>query len=108
MKAGYLNQRLILQERKGSTEVVGGKWSKVRAFWGDVVPQVASSIKEGFPSDLQTTSSTYMVYARWRDGIRIDQRLLWADKILNITNVIPADARRREMILVCEEGLNRG
>jgi len=108
VKAGRLNQRVTLQERADPEAVTGSTWADVETFWAEVVAQVPNADREGFPSEALRASTIYHVKARWRDGVQSDQRLLWRGLVLNIANAFDETGARREIILVCEEGLNNG
>lgn len=109
MLVGKLRHRVTLQAHSDPDAVTGDDWVNVgRPFPALVLEKVLTRNREGFNADAVHSPAIYEVTSRWREGVTIAHRLLWRDKILNITNVFDDGGVKAKLLMVCVEGMNNG
>lgn len=105
MNPGLFRERLTIQSESRTPDTVGGAalaWNEVAIVWGRVRPLEGT---EAVRAEELAATVTHEVTIRFRDGLTAANRLLWRGTPLQI-RVVTADAWRRFLTLLCEEGEN--
>ncbi|MDR2173657.1 MAG: phage head closure protein [Burkholderiales bacterium] len=88
------------------------KFGQPVVTWEDVVTVWANirylNGKEFLTAGTEVSAATVSVRIRYRTDITADMRVLIGDAILNIKAVLPDEAKREHVDLVCETGANNG
>lgn len=103
LSAGKLNRRVIVQRREvlqdpGGQPIVGG-WTDYGRVWANIR---ALSGLGAIRADAQTSITRVSIRIRYRAGITSAMRIIYADCVYEIIAVLPDEARREYMDLVCE------
>lgn len=101
--AGTLRERITIEMPVGTRNAMGlqqPEWAELCRCLASVAPEGA-----GAQAEAMTLSAMprFRVTVRKRDGIAIDQRVRWGERLLTIRQLID-DPRARDRILMrCEE-----
>lgn len=101
--AGTLSERITIERPVGTRTAMGLQQSG----WRLLFRCLASIVPEGAGSQVEAMALSAMprfrVAIRKRDGITIDQRIIWGARVLMIRQMI-VDPRTKDRILLrCEE-----
>lgn len=100
--AGSLNRRINIERRATTQDVLGQPvetWDLVAAVWADIRHMGGmESIKAG--ADVSTVRASIRI--RYRAGIDAGMRVTHGADVYDITAVLPDEARREYVDLVCE------
>lgn len=119
MRAGKLNSRLILERPEVSRDDTGAElisWVEVATVWADIAPIVSVRGREVLIGEQVQAVIDVKITIRWSslvDGISAKWRgrklTRYNPVIYNIT-APPAQTnmRRREVVLLCKAGTNKG
>lgn len=102
MRAGRLNQRVILERLSEKEDAYGAtvkEWDAVGTFWAAVEPLTGREI---IAADAVTALSDIRVIMRFQPGITAADRLVHKDRPLEIKTVIDRRSRNRELELLCK------
>jgi SPP1 family predicted phage head-tail adaptor len=103
MRAGQLRNRVTIQQPVRITNVIGESeitWQDVREIWCNITPQ---SAREQLRNNQPDHTITHIVKCRYTPELQPDRRLVFKDRILNISSVINVDELGAEAQLVCNE-----
>lgn len=80
--------------------------------WTDYVPAYASidpvTGAEPFMAQQQFPKVSHKVRIRYRSGVTADMRVVFGARYFDIKAVLNWGERNRELLLLCEEGVNNG
>lgn len=107
MRAGRLRHKILVQERSGAKDLLGGasdSWSTIATLWASVEPM---NVKDYLSSDAQIADLHGKIVIRYNPLIKPDQRILFNGRVLEIQGQpINLGERNREMhIMYIERGL---
>lgn len=111
MEAGQLRHRIQIQHKvTGSPQQNAAgepntSWSTFLSVWASVDPVTG---REPYLTQEHLNATTHKVKVRYRDGITGAMRVLFGDRVFDIKAVLNWGERNRELLLLCEEGLNNG
>jgi len=101
--AGTLRERIIVERPSDERNAMGlltAGWEEVARCLAAIVPDGAGAEREG---QALSAMPRFRVAIRPREGIAIDQRILWGSRVLMIRQMND-DPRGRDRILMrCEE-----
>ena len=101
--AGTLRERIIIQrpgEERSAMGLLTAGWEEVAHCLAAITPDGAGAEREG---QALSAMSRFRVAIRLREGIAIDQRILWGKRVLMIRQ-FSDDPRGRDRIMMrCEE-----
>lgn len=103
MNAGSLNQRIQLQRPTSVTGDAGEttlSYSTDREVWAEVRPLRAHELDRAQQIQMETT---HIVRIRYVADVAPNWRVVWRERVLNISAVIDVGARREELELTCQE-----
>lgn len=106
MRAGELRHRLSLQQVTETRNAIGEAveaWATIATVPGSLTP---ISGRERFLAAQTQAEATYRARIRWRAGVTAKMRILFEDRVYQITHV-GDDGRRRELVLDLVEGLEQ-
>ena len=102
MNPGRLNRRITVQQQSSVQDEVGQPvqtWADHASLWADVRTQGGlEAIKAG----AVTSTVRASIRVRMVAGINAGMRVLLGESVYNITAVLPDEAGRRHMDLLCE------
>jgi SPP1 family predicted phage head-tail adaptor len=75
-------------------------WVKFACAWADIR---AITGREWYQSQQAKANISHIVKIRFMPGITPRHRVLWGDRILNITQVVPDSTGSKWVVLRCEE-----
>lgn len=108
MQAGKLNERVLLQRPEIMQDDFGAlrkTWHDVGEFWANVrFPRGAEFQRDN--TDLRTVSASVRV--RFRRDLDADMRVVHRGRILAITAVLPDEAGKQYVDLICIEQRGEG
>lgn len=102
MRSGRLKERIAIESRDTTVTASGtpnGGWSAFASVRAGVVEKDSQEQYEG---DQNVAKITHEVIIRYKAGITRAMRVVWGDRILKIHG-FTTDAKRREIIMKCEE-----
>lgn len=108
MRAGDLRHKIMIQSRGAAADANGQQiilWTNLADIHAKVEElggyelMAANSIR---------ASNTTRVTIRYRPDVTEKMRILYNGKILDITSTSDVDGRRRELELMCKDGVNQG
>lgn len=108
MRAGTLREQLVLQRRVDTRDAAGqpiAAWSDLATVWGAVEPEKG---QEYFASQQLQAVSPVRFRIRYYAGLTPNDRVSWGGAVYNVKAVVDTYARRREMHVYCDTGLNQG
>ncbi|HFK1431591.1 TPA: phage head closure protein [Bacillus cereus] len=110
MTSRKYNKRIILQKKSLNyeTDEEGNPlepWQDTVKVWAAVNPLRG---REFWQAASVNAENTIRVEIRYRKGITSDMRILYGERILEITNVIDVEEKHKEMHLMCKEVLDNG
>lgn len=110
MTSRKYNKRIILQNKSSDyeTDEEGNPlepWQDVVKVWATVNPLRG---REFWQAASVNAENTIRVEIRYRKGITSNMRILYGERILEITNVIDVEEKHKEMHLMCKEVLDNG
>ncbi|HFR4183360.1 TPA: phage head closure protein [Bacillus cereus] len=110
MSALKKNKRIILQKKSTDyeTDEEGNPlepWQDIVKVWAAVNPLRG---REFWQAASVNAENTIRVEIRYRKGITNNMRILYGERILEITNVIDVEEKHKEMHLMCKEVLDNG
>ena len=103
MRAGQLRHPIIIQEVVETRDAVGGitktwdTWHQVRA----TITPLSSG--EQIRAAQFGGETTHTVRIRYIDGLDLQHRILFGDRIFEITGIINFEERNRELLVSCKE-----
>ena len=107
--AGALQHRLVLQTRNPSADGGGGDlgdpWAApvtVATLWGDVRPLNGDERLRAMKLENRVT---HRIAVRYRAGVTADMRIVFGTRTFNIRAAIDVGERRRNLELLCDEGV---
>lgn len=101
--AARLNHRVTIQEHVTGRDEWGqpvDTWQDVATVWASVEPLRG---QEYFAAQQVSAAVTARIRIRYRPGIRPDMRVLYGERIYNITSVIDPEERHEELQLMARE-----
>lgn len=103
MRAGELDQQITIQiatiSRGGSGEQIQ-TWQTWRTVWANVQTTAGA---ENFYSPQLVAEATHKIKIRYLKGLKYTMRILWRNRILDITNIDDSRQRQGELYLLCQE-----
>ena len=102
MQAGRLNRRCTLQAPGTTTDALGQPipgWTDVATVWADI--RMKSGL-EAIKADAVTSTVRASIRIRYRTGLDASMRVLHGSTAYAIKAVLPDEARREHVDLVCE------
>lgn len=103
MEAGKLRERVTIQAPREVRSTLGEttlEWADVATVWANVYPYSGRDILQAMQANVVIT---HKVYIRYRPGITPEHRILWREKVLEITAVMERpSAWGREDIAILE------
>ena len=101
--AGTLKERILI-ERPSSERTAMGLRS---AGWETVARCLAAIEPEGVGPEAEAQALSAMprfrVSIRWREGVAIDQRVRWGNRVLMIRQLLDDPRRKERIVMRCEE-----
>lgn len=102
LKAGSLNHLVIIQRMGATTDALGQPiktWAEVARVWADIRhPSGLATIR----GDMQTSVVKASIRVRYRTDVAAGMRVLHGAVVYSIKAVLPDEARREHVDLVCE------
>lgn len=101
--AGTLRERIVIERPAETRTAMGlsnGGWEPVARCLAAVVPDGAGAEREGMAL---SAMARFQVSIRPRDGIAIDQRILWGKRVLMIRQLSDEPQRGDRIVMRCEE-----
>lgn len=101
---GTMRQRIRLEQPSLAPDGLGGwhrSWVEVASVWAHIR---AGSGDERMEAGQLAAPATYRIRLRWREDITSDMRIVFGARIFAIRGVLDADARKRFIELIAEEG----
>lgn len=113
MDAGQLNRRITLQSRTLTQDSVGGQieaWVDVATVWAAIEPATG---RELLTAQTLRIDAPRTVTLRWQAAFASPpalaaMRLKYGTRIFNIHSSVNEREGRREIVLLCSEGMNNG
>lgn len=108
MQAGKLNERVLIQRPEITQDDFGAllkKWVDVGEVWANVRFPRGAEFQRG-NTDLRTVSAS--VRLRFRRDVNADWRVVHRGRILAITAVLPDEAGKQYVDLICIEQRGEG
>jgi SPP1 family predicted phage head-tail adaptor len=101
--AGTLKERILI-ERPSSERTAMGLQT---AGWEPVARCLAAIEPEGMGPEAEAQALSAMprfrVSIRWREGVAIDQRITWGERLLMVRQLADDPRRRERIVMRCEE-----
>lgn len=101
--AGSLRERIVIERPIGQRTAQGTRIDQ----WKMVARCLAAIVSEGAGSETEAMALSAMqrfrVTIRRRDGIAIDQRLRWRNRMLMIRQIVEDPRRSDRLTIRCEE-----
>lgn len=100
---GLLRERIVVERPVSLRNAMGLQqpgWEQVCRCLASVVLDSIGSEAEG---QALSAMPRYKVTIRWREGIALDQRVLWRGRMLAVRQLLDDPRRRDRIILRCEE-----
>ena len=101
--AGTLKERILI-ERPSSERTAMGLQT---AGWEPVARCLAAIEPEGMGPEAEAQALSAMprfrVSIRWREGVAIDQRISWGERLLMVRQLADDPRRRERIVMRCEE-----
>ncbi len=101
--AGTLRERIMIErpiEERNAMGLSSGGWEAVARCLAAVVPDGAGAEREGMAL---SAMARFKVSIRPREGIAIDQRILWGNRVLMIRQMSDEPQRGDRIVMRCEE-----
>lgn len=108
MRAGRLDQRVILQSPAGSRDAVGERtttWTNVATVWASIGPLSVRDLLAAGQTQSEVTHRVRIRHSSTVAAIDASWRVLFGARILVIQGVRNIDERDVEIELLCSEGL---
>lgn len=111
MLAGKLRHRVTVQQLVAGSpnqNAVGEPdtaWTDYLSAWASIDPVTGS---EPFMAQQQFPKVSHKIRMRYRDGVTADMRVTYGSRYFDIKAVLNWGERDRELLLLCEEGVNNG
>lgn len=105
MRNGALRHRVQLQARSATQDGAGGQantWTTTCWLWAQVSPSGGLEKEAGGAFRGKTLHNVKM---RYRPDITPAARLVFRGRYFNIVSVNDVDERKRDLDMICEEGL---
>jgi SPP1 family predicted phage head-tail adaptor len=100
---GRLNRRITLQQRTATQDALGqplDTWSDVATLWADIRhPSGIETVKSA--ADVSIVKASIRI--RYRNDLDADMRVVHGADVYTIQAVLPDDARREYVDLICEQ-----
>ncbi len=103
MRAGNLRNKVIIQQATEAQDTFGEpdvSWSTFATVWASIEPLRGD---EYFTAQQTGASISHRVRMRYLDGVLPKMRILWGERVLEITSVLNVYERNRNMELMCFE-----
>lgn len=104
-QAGRLRHRVTIQQATVAQQASGAPvrtWTNVATVWAQVRTQSGGEQRND-GADQVVASLFYAVTIRHRDGLLPTMRVLWDDRVLEVTAIQEPDNRQRILTLMCTE-----
>lgn len=103
MRAGQLNRRITIERKTGGVDAIGQPlpegWEEVVTVWAHIKHLSGSeTIKAG----AEVSAVRASIRIRYRTGLDAGMRVLHGETVYQIKAVLPDEARRDHVDLVCE------
>lgn len=113
MDAGQLNRRITLQSRVTTQDSSGGQvesWVDVDTVWAAIAPATG---REFLSAQALRIDAPRTITLRWQPAFASPQamaamRIKFGARIFNIHSSVDEREGRRELVLLCSEGMNNG
>lgn len=105
MQAGKLRHRVTIQQATVTLQTGGAPvrtWSTVATVWAQV-RTVSGGEQRNEGADQVVASLFYAVTIRHKDGLEPTMRVVWGDRVLEVTAIQEPDNRQRMLTLLCSE-----
>jgi SPP1 family predicted phage head-tail adaptor len=109
------DSRITFQEKVQTQNPTTGElaftWQNVSTIgsngtiWASINAVKAS---ERFVVPQELAGSDYTIWIRWRDDIDTNMRIVWGDRVMDITGIPDNQRRGRWLSIFCTQGLNDG
>ncbi len=102
MKAGQLDQRVIVERLQSGEDDFGqpySEWATIATVWAAVEPLTG---REYFAAGAAQSETTTRIRMRYRPGITSADRVKHGTTTYGITSVIDLRSERRELVLMCK------
>lgn len=106
MKAGKLDQRIILQAKSVTRDAMGGEvitWVDQATVWAEAQPLAG---REYFAAKLEQSQSTIRFIIRRGTSVTTAWRLMWQGAPYDINDVIDIAGEHNEFHLMCQTQAN--
>ena len=100
---GTLRERVLIERPLASRTAMGVQqfgWERVGTCLASVVPEGTGAEREAMAL---SAMPRFRVTIRFRDGIGIDQRVTWGERVLMIRQLIDDPRQRDRIVMRCEE-----
>jgi len=111
MRAGTLRHRITLQSKVAGSpqQNAAGEpattWTNTLVVWASIDPVTG---KEPFIAQEHLSMVSHKIRIRYRDGITAAMRVSFDSRYFDIKAVLNWGERNKELLLLCEQGLNQG
>lgn len=108
MRAGILDQRVMIQRREVSRDAYGAEkvtWVDAFPVWAAVEPLAGQSYLLG---KAQTDEVTIRVRMRYFEGLLNTMRIVHGAHIYTIQDIQHIQSARREYVVMCKEVVSNG
>ena len=103
MKAGKLDQRVILQALQGGVDMLGqplpDEWADVATLWAEVSPLTG---REYLAAGALVSAVETRIRLRYRPGVTSAMRVVHGADVYGIQSVIHVKSARQELQLMCK------
>lgn len=101
--AGTLRERIIIErpgEERNAMALLAASWEEVARCLAAIIPDGVGAEREAMAL---SALPRFRVSIRPRDGIAIDQRILWGKRVLMIRQMSGDPRRGDRIVMRCEE-----
>ena len=103
MRAGALDQRIVIERRTGATndwgEPLPDSWLPIITTWAHVQPLTG---RDFIAAQAAMSEVKVKIIMRYRPGITAADRVIHDGKVYGITSVADVHSSRRELHLMCK------
>lgn len=103
MRIGNLRHKITIQENTPTPDGMGSStasWSAFAAVWAAVWPIAAT---ERVKNQAVEHEITHRIRVRYLAGVKSDMRILFGDRVFEITAIINSCERNKTLDLLCNE-----
>lgn len=107
MNSGALRHRVTIQAQTAAQDRYGENlptWADVATVWASVSQLTERQISEA-QARMTTTTATHEIRMRYRPGLSVTNRLVYAGRCFAINRIDDVDGRHRELTIIATEAV---